>query len=131
MDERCGENIILDEEICEERYMHLIDACNLRTLWASEQAFGSKSDLDSNSYSGGELQRISLARELYKNPNFIVLDEPTSALDKETTKTIKRALSALRGRASVLLISHDLGMLDIADQVYQIDSGELKPYIPL
>lgn len=78
-----------------------------------------------NDLSGGQLQRLSLARALYLNPNLIILDEATSALDMESEDLIGRSLQNLRGSVTVLIIAHRLSTVKMADSVLVLDSGEI------
>ena len=70
--------------------------------------------------SGGERQRISLARALLHAPTLLVLDEPTSALDAETETAIRDALNHLKSHLTILLIAHRGHLLEIADQVVDL-----------
>ena len=76
--------------------------------------------------SGGQLQRLGLARALYKNPGLLVMDEATSALDAESESAIQRALHSMRGKATVVLIAHRLNTIQHADKVFLIDEGKVK-----
>lgn len=73
--------------------------------------------------SGGQIQRIGLARALYTRPGLLVMDEATSALDGESELEIQRALSAMRGKVTVLLIAHRLNTIQHADVVFIIEDG--------
>ncbi len=75
--------------------------------------------------SGGERQRLALARALLRDPDLLVLDEATSSLDTENELAIRRALSSLRGRTTILLIAHRLTMLGEADQIVVLDRGRV------
>ncbi len=75
--------------------------------------------------SGGERQRITLARALLCNPEVLILDEATSALDSENEAAIRRAIQQLRGRMTVILISHRLSMLDDIDQMFEFIDGRV------
>jgi ATP-binding cassette subfamily C protein len=66
--------------------------------------------------SGGECQRIALARALLSNPQLLVLDESTSSLDKQNMIKIQQALIQLRGKMTILIISHQTEMSQFADQ---------------
>jgi ATPase subunit of ABC transporter with duplicated ATPase domains len=66
---------------------------------------GRKDDENSSAMSGGQMQRIGIARALYRKPNFLVLDEPTNHLDMATKEMLISALAAYEG--TMLFVSHD------------------------
>ncbi len=76
--------------------------------------------------SGGQRQRIAIARALVHRPQLLILDEATSALDPETEAEICQTLKELRGQLTILAISHQAALVDVADRVFQISSGEIK-----
>ena len=72
--------------------------------------------------SGGELQRLSIARALAGNPQVFILDEPTSALDVENQKKILDVLKSLKN-ITVIFISHDMNVLKyISDEILILNS---------
>ncbi|AGL18837.1 ABC transporter ATP-binding protein [Actinoplanes sp. N902-109] len=76
-------------------------------------------------FSGGEKQRIAIARTLLRNPRILVLDEATSALDNETERAVQRAFDELaRGRTTVT-IAHRLSAVRDADQIAVVDHGRI------
>ena len=76
------------------------------------------------SISGGEAQRIALARALYKDPQILVLDEFTSSLDTSTEKNIIENLSKLT--KTMIIVSHKISSLTFCDRVYEIKQGKLN-----
>jgi ABC-type multidrug transport system fused ATPase/permease subunit len=75
--------------------------------------------------SGGQLQRIGLARALYSQPGLLVMDEATSALDAESENEINRALDEMRGKVTVVLIAHRLNTVQRSEQVFLISKGQI------
>lgn len=75
--------------------------------------------------SGGQIQRLGLARALYSKPGLLIMDEATSALDAESEAEIAKALNQMRGRVTVVLIAHRLNTVQHADQVFLIDQGKV------
>jgi ABC-type multidrug transport system fused ATPase/permease subunit len=75
--------------------------------------------------SGGEGQRICLARALIRKPEILLLDEATNALDGLSEKFIHRALEELRQRCAVVVIAHRLATIESADQILVFDAGRL------
>jgi ATP-binding cassette, subfamily B, heavy metal transporter len=73
--------------------------------------------------SGGEKQRVAIARTLLKNPSFLIFDEATSALDSETERAIQKELMALAKNRSTLIIAHRLSTIVYADQILVMDDG--------
>jgi ATP-binding cassette subfamily C protein len=78
-----------------------------------------------DAFSGGQVQRIGLARALYVAPRLLVLDEATSALDAATEAAISATLRALRGDLTVIVIAHRLSTVQRADSVVVLDHGQV------
>jgi ABC-type multidrug transport system fused ATPase/permease subunit len=76
--------------------------------------------------SGGQRQRLGIARALYTNPRLVVLDEATSSLDAETELSIAGALQELKGQVTVVMIAHRLSTVRDADKVVYIEKGKVK-----
>lgn len=70
--------------------------------------------------SGGQRQRISLARALVRKPDLLILDEATAALDPETELDVMRTLSNLKPDVTMLMISHQMAVADVADEVFRL-----------
>ena len=77
--------------------------------------------------SGGEQQRVSVARAIAKNPDIILCDEPTGALDYETGKEILKLLSscAKTQKKTVIIVTHNSALKDMADHLLRIKNGEI------
>lgn len=74
--------------------------------------------------SGGERQRIALARALVRRPALLILDEATNSLDQENETRIVQALAKIKGRTTLIIISHGTAFHPIADQLIHIPQGE-------
>ena len=103
----------------------------LRLAAAEEFVSGFSRGLDTNLgdrgvlVSGGERQRLALARALLRRPSLLILDEATSSLDSENELRIQRAIEELRGRMTILVISHRLSTIRGADVVHVLEQGRL------
>ena len=76
-------------------------------------------------FSGGEKQRIAIARTILRNPPVLVLDEATSALDVQTERAVEEALEGLAEGRTVIVIAHRLSTVRDADQIVVVDGGEI------
>lgn len=75
--------------------------------------------------SGGEKQRVAIARTLLKNPSILILDEATSALDSVTEEGIQSALEAISTNRTTLVIAHRLSTIVNADKIIVMDKGKI------
>jgi ABC-type multidrug transport system fused ATPase/permease subunit len=75
--------------------------------------------------SGGQLQRIGLARALFSKPGLLIMDEATSALDAESENEINKALDEMRGKVTVILIAHRLNTVQRSDLVFLVEEGRI------
>ncbi len=75
--------------------------------------------------SGGQRQRIGIARALYRDPPVLVLDEATAALDNATESNVMRAIHALHGQKTILIIAHRLTTLEACDCVVRMEGGRI------
>ena len=75
--------------------------------------------------SGGERQRLALARALLRRPRLLILDEATSSLDSENETRIQRAIEELHGQMTILVITHRLSTIRWADVIHVLEQGSL------
>lgn len=75
--------------------------------------------------SGGEKQRVAIARTLLKNPSILILDEATSALDSATERDIQTALDRIASNRTTLVIAHRLTTIIGADQIFVMEAGQI------
>jgi len=76
--------------------------------------------------SGGQRQRITIARALVHKPQLLILDEATSALDPISEADICRSLRELKGKLTILAITHQKALFDAADTVFRLDDGKVQ-----
>lgn len=76
--------------------------------------------------SGGQLQRVSIARALYNRPQLIIFDEATSALDGATEQAIQQTVESLRDYMTVVIIAHRLTTVEKCDWLYWIEKGKIR-----
>ncbi|MCM3697781.1 ATP-binding cassette domain-containing protein [Paenibacillus macerans] len=77
--------------------------------------------------SGGEQQRVSIARAIVKNPQLLLCDEPTGALDFDTSRSILQLLQQVNQTygTTILMITHNAAISDMANRVFKLRSGEI------
>ena len=75
--------------------------------------------------SGGQRQRLSIARELFRNPPIMIFDEATSALDSETESKIQSEIDDLKGERTIIIIAHRLATIKNCDLIYVLENGTI------
>ena len=76
--------------------------------------------------SGGQIQRISLARSFYKDSQIYIFDEATNSLDNNTETKILNTVQKITKNKTLIIISHKIASLDFCDKVFRIKNGSLK-----
>jgi ABC-type branched-subunit amino acid transport system ATPase component len=82
-------------------------------------------DSDGLKLSGGQKQLISIARAIYKKSEIIIFDEASSALDSNYQNIFKEILMNLKGKATILIVSHDVSFLNFCDKVYEVKNKNI------
>ena len=114
------------EDATEEELMAAITAAELKTfIDASPDGLETKVGDQGMALSGGQAQRLAIARALLKNAPIVILDEPTSQIDVETEALLNRALERLCANKTVLLIAHRLSTIERANRIVVMDQGRL------
>ena len=114
------ENVEIAVEICDD---HLDPKTVLESVGLGDRLDNFPAEL-----SGGEQQRVSIARAIAKNPKLILCDEPTGALDYVTGKKILKLLQDLSRERNklVVIVTHNAALKDMADKVIKIKSGRIE-----
>ena len=76
--------------------------------------------------SGGQRQRLGIARALYHNPEILVFDEATSALDTDTETAIMEAIDKFHGRKTLIIIAHRLRTIENCDIIFKVENGKIE-----
>lgn len=123
------ENIALGippNQVDEEALWHAIDSAEIRDFIESlPQGVDSDIGTHADSLSGGQTQRIGLARALYSHPKLLVLDEATSALDAETESSISRSLKSNSAGRTTVIVAHRLSTIQDADRIFVLADGRI------
>ena len=110
---------IYDETECEKRIKNALEAVGL-------YKFRKKL---AGALSGGQMQRVSIARALVKHNDVIIADEPTGNLDSDSTRQITRILKKLSINSLIILVIHDISLANTyADYIYHIKDGKISDY---
>ena len=103
------------------------DACKLAnihgTITSLPQGYETQCGANASHFSGGQKQRLCIARALVRKPRLLLLDEPTSALDAEAEAKLQETIEGLRGKMTVLVVAHRLCTVQRADRIFWIEGG--------
>jgi HlyD family secretion protein len=129
MDATIKENIafgIEHDKIDEDKIMRLIKQVNLESLLV-DLPMGIETEIGERGVqlSGGQVQRIAIARALYKESEILIFDEATSALDGITEEKILDSIRELKGTKTIIMIAHRLTTLKSCDKIYILDKGKI------
>lgn len=127
MDTTIKQNIafeLAEEQIDEERVWDVLEQAQLKEFIMSQpDKLNTLVGERGVRFSGGQRQRLAIARALYRNPKILVLDEATAALDNETEEAVMEAIEALQGKITLIIVAHRLTTVRICDKIYEIKDG--------
>lgn len=119
-------NVSLGQQPDRGKVQHCLEAAN---LWRHVQTLPQGLDTDlghnANQFSGGQRQRLAIARALYKDAPILILDEATSALDNESERLVQEALQGLMKGRTTLIVAHRLSTIEHADRVIVLEHGRI------
>ncbi|MCB9240907.1 MAG: ABC transporter ATP-binding protein [Flavobacteriales bacterium] len=110
-----------------ERVMEILENLELGS-WMCDLSDGLDTELGENGsrVSGGQRQRLAIARALYHQSNLLILDEPTNALDEATKREVMQSIDEVRrSGVTVILVTHEQGSVMMCDRVYELTAGKL------
>jgi ATP-binding cassette, subfamily B, bacterial PglK len=118
-----------DDDVSREQAQEALQLANLNDLIDHlPQGLDTPLGKLQDGLSGGQIQRLGLARALYSRPGLLVMDEATSTLDAESEAEIQKALDSMRGKVTVVLIAHRLNTIQHADKVILVEDGKVKDF---
>jgi ABC-type bacteriocin/lantibiotic exporter with double-glycine peptidase domain len=120
------ENIELGEQVAKNHFDSVISSCGLEDVIENDAKLDSPGGAPGVEYSGGETQRIGLARALISQPEVLFLDEATSALDIRSEQAISNTIDALRGNCTVIIVAHRLPTVRNSDLVIYLENGKVR-----
>jgi ABC-type multidrug transport system fused ATPase/permease subunit len=120
-DENVRNNILLDDKydyVTDEEIMDLLKKLKLSNAIGNN--LKKKLEIDGNNLSGGEKQRIGIARALITNKPILILDEATNSLDKKSQNEVLEIVKSLKKEKTIIIISHDKEVIEICDDVINL-----------
>ena len=126
LDGTIADNVAFGNEVSEEKVWAALEEAQLadyvRTLpEKGETVIGERGIR----LSGGQLQRIGIARALYNDPELLIFDEATSSLDNETETAIIESIEHLHGKKTMIIIAHRLQTIENCDSVFEVVNGKI------
>ena len=130
LDASIKENIafgVEEDKIDEDRVWQVLEQAQMKEF-VMEQPEGLNSQIGERGVriSGGQRQRLGIARALYHDPELLIFDEATSALDNDTETAIMEAVDKLHGQKTLVIIAHRLRTIENCDIIYEVKDGKIN-----
>jgi len=130
LDASIKENIafgVEEDKIDEDRVWQVLEQAQMKEF-VMEQPEGLNSQIGERGVriSGGQRQRLGIARALYHDPELLIFDEATSALDNDTETAIMEAVDRLHGQKTLVIIAHRLRTIENCDIIYEVKEGKIN-----
>ncbi len=118
---------VKEEDISDERVWEVLEQAQMKQF-VEELADGLDSQIGERGVriSGGQRQRLGIARALYHNPELLIFDEATSALDTDTETAIMEAIDTLHGEKTMVIIAHRLRTIENCDMIYEVKDEKIN-----
>ena len=116
---------IEEKDIDFKKYNEVVEICELRNIEKNFDQNLKKVFDQGKNISGGQLQRIGIARALYQNKQILIFDEATNALDDQLEKNIVKKLNEIKDKKILIFVSHNLELLKNFDHVYEVREGNI------
>lgn len=120
------QNIVIDsEQINEEKLKRVMEHARINEFIKEDRNKQTKAGERGSLFSGGEKQRITIGRALYKDPPILILDEATSALDTKNEQMVQEAIQKMMTGRTCVIIAHRLSTVQHADEIIVMDKGSI------
>jgi ABC-type bacteriocin/lantibiotic exporter with double-glycine peptidase domain len=120
-------NLTMGREFTDAEVERSLDVAGLREFVAMQDGgLNAVLRYQGSNLSGGQCQRIGIARAILRNPDVLILDEATSALDPAMRAGVLRGLRHALSMGTIIFITHDTGLLESVDEVWRIDGGRCE-----
>lgn len=117
----------IDREVSEEEIKRAAKlACAYDFIIEREDGFDSQISHFDSKLSGGELQRIAVARVIMKNPSYLIMDEATSGIDVLSEKQVMNGINSVMENKTVIMVSHDMNLIKKADNIIVLNEGKVE-----
>ena len=116
LEDTIKKNIILNKTYIKKKYDNICNQTNLKNVINNKKA-SEVIKLGREKLSGGQMQRLNIARALYKNPKILILDEATNAMDERNQTHILKKISKNKNIDYIFICSHDVNILKICDKI--------------
>ena len=126
LDDTIYTNILFGENHDDEKFKNVIKEASLENLINTlPEKINTFVGPNAKQISGGQAQRLAIARALYQNPNLLIFDEATNSLDEKTENEIMNNIYNLKKNKTIIIISHKESLLENCDKIFKIEEGKL------
>ena len=120
------DNITMGTESDNEKVLDILGKVELRNIFMAREGLNTKLGDGGVEMSGGQSQRIGIARALYRNSEVIIMDEPTSSLDEVTSQRLMKNVYEISKNKTLIVVTHNPKILFLCDKIYNFANGELN-----